>query len=603
MSNIHNKLRIVVAVTVPISWVFFGKELKYLRHEGFEITAISSPGKRLEAISQSEGASALAIPMEREIRPLKDLVSLWRIYRALRRIKPDLVDMSTPKAGLLVGLASVFARIPCRIYTLRGLRFETSTGPKRALLWLAERVSCACANRVVPISESLRQLAVQMKIVKPAKSAILARSSNGVDVDRFNPNLRDGEQCRVIRDALGINRNEHVIGFVGRFVKDKGIYELLEAFRQLSISNSNLRLLMVGDFESGDPISPQIREAIISDPHILRSGFVEDTAPYYALMDVLVFPTYREGFGNVSLEAQASGVPVVTTNATGSKDSVQDGVTGWLVTVKDVQGLAAAIESLLRDPQRRAEMGVAGRQWMEREFRPELIWRARVKMYRELIHEHSQRPQHLRRGHAIKRAIDILSSAAGLVVLSPVMGAIALAVCLSMGAPVVFRQTRPGFHAEPFTLLKFRTMRDANDAEGLPLADADRLTRVGTWLRKLSLDELPQLWNVLRGDLSLVGPRPLLMEYLERYTPEQARRHDVMPGITGWTQVNGRNALTWEQKFVLDTWYVDHWAIWLDLRILAKTLVHVTKPTGISNSGHATMPEFLGTNEGTAGNC
>lgn len=196
---------------------------------------------------------------------------------------------------------------------------------------------------------------------------------------------------------------------------------------------------------------------------------------------------------------------------------------------------------------------------------------------------------------AAKRAIDRALAGALLVTLSPVMAATALAIRVSMGSPVLFRQRRPGLHGRPFELVKFRTMTDARDASGAPLPDGRRLTRVGQLIRTTSLDELPQLWNVVRGEMSLVGPRPLLMEYLSRYTSEQARRHDVLPGITGWTQINGRNALQWEAKFALDVWYVDHWSLWLDAKILALTAAALLDRSGISQEGHATMPVFMGT--------
>lgn len=193
---------------------------------------------------------------------------------------------------------------------------------------------------------------------------------------------------------------------------------------------------------------------------------------------------------------------------------------------------------------------------------------------------------------ALKRALDVTVASVGLLLASPLMLAAAVCILLSMGRPVVFRQQRPGRNKVPFILLKFRTMRNEPDKSGRQLPDAERLTLVGRILRASSLDELLQLWNVLRGDLSLVGPRPLLMQYLDRYTPEQMRRHEVLPGITGWAQVNGRNALSWPEKFTLDMWYVDHWSLALDLRILAKTLWQVITRRGISQHGHATMPEF-----------
>jgi len=196
-----------------------------------------------------------------------------------------------------------------------------------------------------------------------------------------------------------------------------------------------------------------------------------------------------------------------------------------------------------------------------------------------------------------KRIIDIVGSSAGMVFLSPVFVVIAVLIRLKMGSPVLFCQTRPGLNGKPFTLYKFRTMKDEYDVNGNLLPDEKRLTPIGQFLRSTSLDELPELWNVLKGEMSLVGPRPLLMEYLELYTQEQARRHEVKPGITGWAQINGRNALNWEDKFKLDVWYVDHWGIGLDFKILWLTLVKVVKREGISADGHATMPEFKGSKD------
>ncbi|KTE17771.1 sugar transferase [Sphingopyxis sp. H115] len=198
----------------------------------------------------------------------------------------------------------------------------------------------------------------------------------------------------------------------------------------------------------------------------------------------------------------------------------------------------------------------------------------------------------------MKRAIDVVAASLLLLILFPVLLVTALLIAARMGRPVLFRQVRPGQHEVPFEMLKFRTMRDAVDAVGNPLADADRLTRLGRFLRASSIDELPELWNVLKGDMSLVGPRPLLMEYLPRYTAEQTRRHAVRPGITGWAQVNGRNALSWEQKFALDTWYVDNRSLRLDIRILWMTVAKVVRREGIAAEGEATMPKFDGVGKG-----
>jgi lipopolysaccharide/colanic/teichoic acid biosynthesis glycosyltransferase len=194
----------------------------------------------------------------------------------------------------------------------------------------------------------------------------------------------------------------------------------------------------------------------------------------------------------------------------------------------------------------------------------------------------------------IKRLFDIVASALGLLLLSIVIAVVAWKIRRKLGSPVLFRQVRPGLDGKPFEMIKFRTMRDAVDAQGNSLPDAERMTPFGSFLRASSLDELPELWNVLKGDMSLVGPRPLLMEYLPLYSPEQYRRHEVRPGVTGWAQINGRNALSWEEKFNLDVWYVDNRSLWLDLKILFLTIKKVVVRDGISAEGEVTMPKFTG---------
>jgi sugar transferase EpsL len=205
-----------------------------------------------------------------------------------------------------------------------------------------------------------------------------------------------------------------------------------------------------------------------------------------------------------------------------------------------------------------------------------------------------ERLRRLGRSSWLKRLLDVVGASVALLIFGPLMLYLAFRVRQELGNPVLFRQVRPGLGGKPFVMYKFRTMTEERDEQGNLLPDEKRLTPFGAFLRAWSLDELPELFNVLKGDMSLVGPRPLLMQYLDRYTPEQFRRHEVKPGITGWAQVNGRNALSWEEKFKLDVWYVDNWTIWLDLKILWLTLVKVLRREGISAHGHATMPEFKG---------
>jgi len=198
----------------------------------------------------------------------------------------------------------------------------------------------------------------------------------------------------------------------------------------------------------------------------------------------------------------------------------------------------------------------------------------------------------------MKRLLDIVVSSFALALLSPLLVVLSFLIRRRLGSPILFRQVRPGKDGKPFEMLKFRSMTDARDTDGALLPDADRLTPFGQFLRSTSLDELPELWNVLKGEMSLVGPRPLLMEYLPLYSPEQARRHEVRPGVTGWAQVNGRNALSWEEKFALDIWYVDNRSLWLDLKIIVATIGKVVKRSGISADGEATMPRFEGHKRG-----
>lgn len=198
----------------------------------------------------------------------------------------------------------------------------------------------------------------------------------------------------------------------------------------------------------------------------------------------------------------------------------------------------------------------------------------------------------------LKRLFDVVGSLVGLVLMSLVLVVVSISVAVALGYPILFCQIRPGLHGRPFMIRKFRTMTNVVDENGLFLPDEARLTRIGRFLRATSLDELPELWNVLVGEMSLVGPRPLRMHYLERYSARQARRHEVRPGITGWAQVHGRNGLSWEERFELDVWYVEHWSLWLDLKILALTALAVVRREGISAEGHASMPEFGGTSKG-----
>ena len=385
-SSLKPRVDILIAVTSPLGWTFFEGTIEMLQHSGYEPILVSSPGEQLERIARNAGARHAAVPMEREIAPLHDLLSLWRLYWLVRRVRPMLTDISTPKVGLLGGVAAWLSGVPCRIYTLRGLRLETTTGLKRILLKMTERIACACAHRVICVSPSLRRRAIELKLVSVGKAVVLGSGScKGIDVQRFSPEVRDSLTKQHLAESLALLPAAPVIGFVGRLTRDKGIHELFAAFSQLLRKWPDLRLLLVGGFEDGDPVAPNIRRQMESHPGIVRAGWVANTAPYFALMDVFVLPSYREGFPYAPLEAQACGVPVVTTTATGAVDSVVDGETGFLVPAGNWKALAARIDDLLCDPELRSRMGQKGREQVVREFRREVVERALLEEYERLF--------------------------------------------------------------------------------------------------------------------------------------------------------------------------------------------------------------------------
>jgi lipopolysaccharide/colanic/teichoic acid biosynthesis glycosyltransferase/glycosyltransferase involved in cell wall biosynthesis len=584
--------RVVHLTTVPMTLRFLSGQLRSLSRCGYDIHVASSPGPDLGAFAEAEGVVAHAVAMERRITPVRDLAVLARLGVLLAKVRPTIVHAHTPKAGLIGTLAALLAAVPVRIYHVHGLPFLTARGPRRRLLRATEWAAARLATQVLCVSRSVQEVAVAEGLCPAHKIAVLGGGSiNGVDTRRFRPPA--AAERRAARLQHGLAAEDQVIGYVGRIVADKGWVELALAWRQLRDRFPRAHLLAVGPFESQDPVPTDVVELIRSDPRIHHLGLQWDTPPLYSTMDVVVLPTYREGFPVVPLEAAAMGLPVVATRVPGCTDAIVDGVTGTLVPPRDAEALAAAVARYLEEPALRNEHGTAARERVLSSFSQEVIWEETGALYGRLL---ARAGEHQRGWRLVcKSALDRAVAAAGLVLASPLLLVTAAIVRLGLGSPVLFRQTRPGRHGKPFQLVKFRTMKDARGPDGALLPDDARLTRVGRFLRSTSLDEFPQLWNVLQGDLSLVGPRPLLMQYLDRYTPDQARRHEVLPGITGWAQVNGRNAISWEERFALDLWYVANWSLRLDASILLKTIGRVTRREGVSREGHATMPEFMGT--------
>lgn len=363
-------------------------QLAFMREQGLEVTAIASPGWDLEEVASQEGVQTIAVPMERELSPLGDLVSLVRLFRLFRSLRPQIVHAGTPKASLLGMLAAWTARVPVRIYAVKGLRLETLRGWKLRLLRLTERVTSACATRVFCEGPDLARVYAELGFVSPEKLVVFGSGMlNGLDAERFQPERFSVEETENLRRSFGLPDDAFVIGFVGRFVRDKGLVELYEAFEQVRKHHPKAHLLLVGDFEQGDPLPANYAERLRKDRQITLTGFVPNAAPYYQLMDVHVLPSYREGFPNSPMEAAAAEVPTVGFIATGMGDAVVNDETGLLVPCGDSDALAAAIQRYACDANLRQQHGTAARRRVETDFAQEPIWQAIFAEYVRLLRE------------------------------------------------------------------------------------------------------------------------------------------------------------------------------------------------------------------------
>lgn len=380
-------IRLAYVVTHPTTAnIFLRGQLRFLREQGdFDITVISAPGLELDAVREREGVRTIGVPMSRAVRLADGPAALAGVFRAIRKVRPHVLNASTPKAALLGLLAARTLDVPLRIYLLRGLRLQGARGGARSALGLAEHASVACAHHVVCVSESLRSTFVEMGFAHRDKTSVLP--SNGIDLSRFRPRSAIPEEARAVRERHGIRAGVPVVGFVGRLVTDKGVADMVTAIERASRSCPDLHFLVVGGNLAGDELPTDLMRRLRALPRLTLTGQVSEPAPYYAAMDTLLFPSYREGLPNVPLEAAACAVPTVGYRVTGVVDAVEDGVTGTLVARDAAVPLGDALARYLLDPVLRRAHGLAARARVIERFTNERTWKGWLALYENKLRE------------------------------------------------------------------------------------------------------------------------------------------------------------------------------------------------------------------------
>jgi lipopolysaccharide/colanic/teichoic acid biosynthesis glycosyltransferase/glycosyltransferase involved in cell wall biosynthesis len=507
---------------------------------------------------------------------------------------------TTPLTAALPGIAARWLHRKPFVFEIRDLwpELPRAMGVIRNLLvlklmdWL-EFVAYRSANFCIALSPGIAQGILRRGVPENRIVAV----PNGCDLELFAP-----DAAQPLPEIQGLPPDAFAAAFTGAHGVANGLGAVLDAAAELRLRGRNdIVLVFIGDGKEKPALIEKARREKLDNclfvdpmPKKALAQFLCRRANV-GLMILANVPAFYYGTSpNKFFDYLASGLPVLVNYPGWMAEMVTAQGAGVVVPPQDPTAFADTLMLLADARAATAAMGQRGRSFAQREFsRAELAQRCVAVMGSAALEMRSRNGTSRYRRWG-KRGLDLLALFAASPIVLPVVMVTALLVRLQMGRPVFFRQVRPGYKTKPFALLKFRTMNSARDDQGRLLPDEKRLTKFGGLLRRCSVDELPQLWNVLKGEMSLVGPRPLLMQYLDRYTPEQARRHEVKPGVTGWAQVNGRNALSWEERFQMDVWYVDHRSFSLDLKIIARTLAKVFLREGISQNGHATMPEFIG---------
>jgi glycosyltransferase involved in cell wall biosynthesis len=385
-----NKPKLIRITTIPLSLdKLLTGQLYFMKTKGFHATAVSSDGKEIEVIKKREQCDFKIIKMTRFITPLQDLFSLYKMILLFKKQKPHIVHTHTPKAGLIGMLAAWLCKVPVRMHTVAGLPLMETTGFKRKILIWVEKITYLCACYIYPNSIELKKYILQNRFTLPRKLKVLGNgSSNGIDVNHFKKTPVISLSAAEIRNKYQISNSALVFIFIGRIVKDKGINELVQAFHQLNGKYAHLKLLLVGDFEDElDPVAVDTKQIINSNSNIICTGFVNDVRPYLAASDVLVFPSYREGFPNVPLQAGCMELPMIVTDINGCNEIVQNKINGLIIPPKNSESLYAAMEKMLIDEVFRKKCASAARQIIVDNFSRETVWKALLEEYTNLLHQ------------------------------------------------------------------------------------------------------------------------------------------------------------------------------------------------------------------------
>ncbi|WP_312311709.1 glycosyltransferase family 4 protein [Empedobacter brevis] len=380
-------MKLIRITTVPQSLRGLLKgQLKFMSQNGYQVLGVSSPGDALKDVAVNEGVNTVAIEMTRTISPLKDVKALLQLIQLFRREKPQIVHTHTPKAGLLGMMAAKIAGVPYRLHTVAGMPLTVATGAKRQLLNQMEKLTYVCATKVYPNSYGLEQIILQEKFTNPGKLKVIGKgSSNGIDTAQFDPALVSEETKKEIRKNLGIKDEDFVFIFIGRVVKDKGINELVRAFNNLYQNNTDVHLVLVGNFEKElDPLQPETEKLILEHKNIHAVGYKANVIDYFAMADVLTFPSYREGFPNVVMQAAAMQLNCIVSNINGCNEIIKNGENGWIVPVKDEVKLAEKMHWCLHNQKESKEMGLKNREIMISDYERSYVWNEILKEYQKL---------------------------------------------------------------------------------------------------------------------------------------------------------------------------------------------------------------------------